>query len=101
MFARRCEVNLAKKLATAHSREGTQINTRIKRAGIIRVHVPPFAAHLFFLLPISAAPTFHSDIAPIVHQYCSPCHRPGEAGPFPLLTYADVKSHAKQIADVT
>jgi Tetratricopeptide repeat len=63
--------------------------------------VRSFAAHLFFLLPLSAAPTFHSDVAPIVHQYCSPCHRPGEAGPFPLLTYADVKSHAKQIADVT
>ena len=29
------------------------------------------------------------------------CHRPGEAGPFPLLSYRDVKSHAKQIVDVT
>ena len=27
--------------------------------------------------------------------------RPGEAGPFPLLTYSDVKKHARQIAEVT
>jgi Tfp pilus assembly protein PilF len=47
------------------------------------------------------APTFSRDIAPIVYQQCAPCHRPGEAGPFPLLSYADVKKHARQIADVT
>jgi len=34
-------------------------------------------------------------------QYCAPCHRPGEAGPFPLLTYADAKARARQIAAVT
>src|SRR5579863_8051013 len=48
-----------------------------------------------------AAPVFTHDVAPIVHQYCAPCHRPGEAGPFSLLTYKDVKAHASQIADVT
>src|SRR5215472_9987444 len=51
---------------------------------------------------VPAAPvTFFRDIAPIVHRNCSPCHRPGEAAPFPLLTYQDVKRHAQQIADVT
>jgi len=45
--------------------------------------------------------TFNRDIAPIVFHYCAPCHRPGEAGPFPLLTYADVKSHARQSVAVT
>ncbi|HEY4901557.1 MAG TPA: tetratricopeptide repeat protein [Terriglobales bacterium] len=45
--------------------------------------------------------TFNRDIAPIVYQYCSACHRPGEAGPFPLLTYQDVKSHGRQIMAVT
>ena len=29
------------------------------------------------------------------------CHRAGEAAPFPLLTYKDAKSHARQIAAVT
>jgi Tfp pilus assembly protein PilF len=45
--------------------------------------------------------TFNHDIAPILYRSCALCHRPGEAGPFPLLTYADAKSHARQIAAVT
>jgi Flp pilus assembly protein TadD len=45
--------------------------------------------------------TFYKDIAPIVYHSCAPCHRPGEAGPFPLLTYEDVKKHASQIVAVT
>jgi len=45
--------------------------------------------------------TFSHDIAPIVFRSCAPCHHAGEAGPFPLITYGDVKSHARQIADVT
>src|ERR1700674_1628013 len=45
--------------------------------------------------------TFNKDIAPILFHYCAACHRPGEAGPFPLLTYKDAKSHARQIAAVT
>lgn len=47
------------------------------------------------------AVTFDRDVAPIIFQNCAPCHHPGEAGPFPLLTYADVKSHGRQIALVT
>jgi Flp pilus assembly protein TadD/mono/diheme cytochrome c family protein len=49
----------------------------------------------------AATPTFAHDIAPIIFQNCSPCHRPGEAGPFPLLTYQDVKKHAPEIAELT
>jgi tetratricopeptide (TPR) repeat protein len=45
--------------------------------------------------------TFNRDIAPILFRYCAPCHRPGEAGPFPLLTYAEAKARARQIAAVT
>jgi Tfp pilus assembly protein PilF len=45
--------------------------------------------------------TFNRDIAPIVFHSCAPCHRPGEAAPFSLLTYVDAKSHAHQIATVT
>jgi len=47
------------------------------------------------------APDFNHDIAPVVYRRCSSCHRPGEAGPFSLLAYSDVKKHATQIADVT
>src|SRR6266481_1534536 len=45
--------------------------------------------------------TFNRDIAPILFRTCARCHRPGEAGPFSLLTCADAKSHARQIAAVT
>jgi Tfp pilus assembly protein PilF len=51
--------------------------------------------------PSDAPVTFNRDIAPIVYHYCSSCHRPGEAGPFPLLTYQDVKKHGHQIVAVT
>ncbi|HTU44324.1 MAG TPA: tetratricopeptide repeat protein [Bryobacteraceae bacterium] len=46
-------------------------------------------------------PTFGHDIAPIIYQNCAPCHRRGQAAPFSLLTYQDVKKHARQIANVT
>src|SRR3979411_678361 len=49
----------------------------------------------------TAGVTFYGQIAPIVFQNCAPCHRPGESGPFPLLTYDDVRKHAPQIAKVT
>ncbi|HUC53988.1 MAG TPA: tetratricopeptide repeat protein [Candidatus Cybelea sp.] len=45
--------------------------------------------------------TFNRDIAPILYHSCAMCHRPGEAAPFPLLSYKDAKSHARQIAAVT
>ena len=46
-------------------------------------------------------PTFAHDIAPVVYQFCAPCHHPGGTGPFPLLAYEDVKKRAAQIAAVT
>jgi tetratricopeptide (TPR) repeat protein/mono/diheme cytochrome c family protein len=45
--------------------------------------------------------TFNRDIAPIIFHSCSTCHRPGEAAPFSLLNYSDVKKHARQIVDAT
>jgi tetratricopeptide (TPR) repeat protein len=45
--------------------------------------------------------TFNRDIAPILFRNCAPCHHPGEAGPFPLLTYQDAAKFARQIAFVT
>ncbi|MEQ1909774.1 MAG: tetratricopeptide repeat protein [Vicinamibacterales bacterium] len=45
--------------------------------------------------------TFARDVAPILFTKCGVCHRPGGAGPFPLLTYSDARAHATQIANVT
>ena len=46
-------------------------------------------------------PTFTKDIAPIVFERCSPCHRPSQVAPFSLLSYREVRKRAQQIADVT
>jgi len=62
----------------------------------------PFVALLAATWPARGGViTFYKDITPIVYPSCAPCHRPGEAGPFPLLNYEDVKKHAQQIATVT
>ncbi len=45
--------------------------------------------------------TFNCDVAPIIFAHCASCHRPGQAAPFPLLTYRDVSKRAKQVAEVT
>ena len=49
----------------------------------------------------ATAVTFSRDIAPIIFQQCASCHRPGGAAPFSLLTYEDVRQHARQVALVT
>jgi hypothetical protein len=51
--------------------------------------------------PRVGPPTFNRDIAPLVFNHCSVCHRPGQAAPFALLSYADASKHAKQIVDAT
>src|SRR5512142_551913 len=57
---------------------------------------------LALAIPALAAPvTFNQQIASILYQNCAPCHRPGEAAPFPLLSYQDAKQHAGQIAAAT
>jgi Tfp pilus assembly protein PilF len=45
--------------------------------------------------------TYHKDIEPILLQHCAPCHRLGEPGPFPLLTYSDARKNANRINAVT
>lgn len=65
--------------------------------GFILGILPPLAAQS---APAAPELTFNRDIAPIIFRSCSTCHRPGEAAPFSLLNYSDVKKHARQIADV-
>jgi hypothetical protein len=50
-------------------------------------------------LPASArqAPTFTKDVAPILYQNCSQCHRPNEVAPMPLMTYDEVRPWARSI----
>ena len=51
--------------------------------------------------PEPASVTFNQHIAPLLHEHCAQCHRPGGAGPFNLLTFADAARRAAQIAAVT
>ena len=63
---------------------------------------PCIALVLLAVVPaFGQAVTFNKQIAPIVFQQCSPCHRPGEVAPFSLLSYQDVRKHAAQIVAVT
>src|SRR6201993_837392 len=46
-------------------------------------------------------PTFYRDVLPILQQHCQTCHRPGEIGPMPLLTYKEAQTDARSIAFIT
>jgi Copper type II ascorbate-dependent monooxygenase, C-terminal domain len=64
-----------------------------------------FLALLFLLTLLASAappaplPTFNKDILPIIEGRCQTCHRPGEIGPMPLITYEQTKPWAKAIAE--
>ncbi len=45
--------------------------------------------------------TFSKDIAPIIYNQCSVCHRPGEIGPMALTNYQEVRNWAPTIKYVT
>ena len=47
----------------------------------------------------AATPTFTKDVAPIIYQNCASCHRPGDIGPMPLLTYEQVRPWARSIKE--
>ncbi len=47
----------------------------------------------------SAAATFSKEVAPIFFKRCAECHRPGEAAPFSVLSYKDVRPWAKSIRE--
>src|SRR5947207_5420335 len=44
--------------------------------------------------------TFNHDLAPVIFRHCAPCHRPGGAGPFSVLRYADARKRAREMAEV-
>lgn len=43
--------------------------------------------------------TFNKDIAPIFFKSCAECHRAGEAAPFSVMSYKDVRPWAKSIRE--
>ena len=52
-------------------------------------------------LPTPTKPvTFAEHVAPLLHEHCVECHRPGTAAPFALLTYRQAAARADTIAEV-
>jgi hypothetical protein len=43
--------------------------------------------------------TYCKDIAPLLQKRCQECHRPGEIGPFSLLTYEDASKRTGRIRE--
>ena len=43
--------------------------------------------------------TFTKDVASIFFKNCAECHRPGEAAPFSVLSYKDLRPWAKSIRE--
>jgi Flp pilus assembly protein TadD len=88
-----------KRFAAAHALSATSVFSFLIVTAVFLAARSPQTAKL--QAQAGAPVSFTRDIAPIVFRSCAACHHSGEAGPFPLLTYGDVKSHARQIADVT
>jgi hypothetical protein len=42
-------------------------------------------------------PTFTKDVAPIFQEKCQVCHRQGQMGPMPLVTYQDIRPWVRSI----
>jgi peroxiredoxin/cytochrome c551/c552 len=45
--------------------------------------------------------TFHKDVEAILQKNCQVCHRPGEVGPFSLMTYRQAVTWAEDIKEYT
>jgi hypothetical protein len=56
---------------------------------------------LFGSIAVAQPVTYSKDVAPLLADRCGMCHHPGGSAPFTLLTYADAKRRAGQIATVT
>lgn len=54
-----------------------------------------------YSIGLTAQVTFTSDIADIIYNKCSTCHRPGEIGPFSLTNYDEVVAYGPTIKFVT
>ena len=47
-----------------------------------------------------STPTFSQDVAPIVFERCTPCHRPGQGTPFTLLIGFLVLGEVPSVAQI-
>jgi mono/diheme cytochrome c family protein len=67
---------------------------------MVMTRVLLFGLWAVVLMPASATAsdvTFNKDVLPILQQHCQVCHRPGEIGPMPFLTYDATRPWARAI----
>ena len=69
-------------------------------ASVVVICAQPQTAQGTPALPPTNELTFTADVAPIVFNHCTACHRPGEAAPFALMSYEDVRLRGRSIAAV-
>ena len=75
---------------------------------MIRFSIPMVACAAVWLSGATAAsaaqtgaPTYTSDVEPILQRQCVGCHRTGDIAPFSLESYDDARSRGRAIADAT
>ncbi|MFY9574528.1 MAG: DUF3471 domain-containing protein [Blastocatellia bacterium] len=75
---------------------------------LVAIGLVSFVAAALYALPTVGATgtktpaknvTFNKEVAPILYKSCAECHRPGEAAPFSVLSYKDVRPWAKSIKE--
>src|ERR1039457_130856 len=81
-------INQRSRRTAQYARESAM--TRFSVAGLL-LGLSAFAGNT------SSAPTFNRDVLPILQKNCQGCHRDGQIGPMPLLTYQDARPWAKAI----
>ena len=64
--------------------------------GSFRLHLRELEA-----APASGRLTFSRDVAPILFRHCATCHRPSGPAPFTVLSYEEVREHARLIVTKT
>ncbi len=69
------------------------------RLSAIGIQASLFVAVMASAIPAAADVTFTRDVAPILHAKCVSCHRPGEAAPMALRTFAEARPFARAIKE--
>jgi hypothetical protein len=58
-----------------------------------------FPLTAFLMQAAETTPVFYKDVLPVLQDHCQTCHRAGEIGPMPLMTYKDVRPYAAAIRE--
>jgi peroxiredoxin len=89
------------KAATAELADA--IGAVLKGEAVVTAHAPAAGCRITGSSAVTTTGepvTYHGNVASIIQAKCQECHRPGEAGPFPLMTYQHAKSWSAMMREV-